>query len=78
MKREPLTKHFITGWHHLDLIEKTNILFQKNVVPGSKINLTGILRDIAMRVDDGRETRRRDIFLEANYLTVIEERRFCP
>jgi len=48
-------------------------LFQKNVVPGSKINLTGILRDIAMRVDDGRETRRRDIFLEANYLTVIEE-----
>ncbi|OYT34305.1 MAG: AAA family ATPase [Candidatus Aenigmarchaeota archaeon ex4484_52] len=48
-------------------------LFQKNVVPGTKINLTGILRDVALKVDDGRETRRRDIFLESNYLTVIEQ-----
>ena len=48
-------------------------LFQKNVVPGSKINLTGILRDMPMRIDEGKETRRRDIFLEANYLEVIEE-----
>ncbi|MCK5039960.1 MAG: minichromosome maintenance protein MCM [Candidatus Aenigmarchaeota archaeon] len=47
-------------------------LFQRSVVPGSKVNLTGILRDMPMRVEEGKETRRRDIFLEANYLFIIE------
>ena len=46
--------------------------FQKKVVPGSKVQITGILNDAPMKFEMGKETKRRDIYVDANYLESIE------
>ncbi len=47
--------------------------FQKKVVPGNKVQITGVLQDMPIRVERGKETKRRDIFLDANYLEPVEK-----
>ncbi|MFH1126593.1 MAG: minichromosome maintenance protein MCM [archaeon] len=46
--------------------------FQKRVVPGSKVIITGILEDIPIKTDRGKESKRRDLYLDGNYLEPIE------
>ncbi|NOQ55411.1 MAG: MCM family protein [Nanohaloarchaea archaeon] len=52
-----------------DLVDPT---FQKKVVPGNKVCVTGILNDMPIKVDRGKETKRRDIYIDCNYLEPIE------
>ncbi|MCK5289568.1 MAG: minichromosome maintenance protein MCM [Candidatus Aenigmarchaeota archaeon] len=53
-----------------DLVDPT---FQKKVVPGNKVLVTGVLNDMPIRVERGKETKRRDIFIDCNYLEPIEK-----
>ncbi|MEA2003427.1 MAG: LAGLIDADG family homing endonuclease [archaeon] len=53
-----------------DLVDPT---FQKKVVPGNKVLVTGVLNDMPIRIDRGKETKRRDIYLDCNYLEPIEK-----
>ena len=53
-----------------DLVDPT---FQKKVIPGNKVLVTGVLDDMPIRVDRGKETKRRDIFIECNFLEPIEK-----
>ncbi len=46
--------------------------FQKKVIPGSKVQITGVLNDAPMKFEMGKETKRRDIYVDANYLETIE------
>jgi len=47
--------------------------FQKRVVPGSKVVVTGILEDIPIKADKtGKESKRRDIYIDGNYIEPIE------
>ena len=46
--------------------------FQNKVVPGNKVIINGVINDIPLKMDSGKETKRRDIYLEANYLEAIE------
>ena len=47
--------------------------FQKKVIPGAKVRLYGVVRDIPLKVEKGKETKRRDLFLESNFLETIEQ-----
>lgn len=47
--------------------------FQKKVIPGAKVRVYGIIRDIPLKVEKGKETKRRDLYIEANYLETIEQ-----
>ncbi|MBW6451348.1 MAG: minichromosome maintenance protein MCM [DPANN group archaeon] len=51
-----------------DLVDPT---FQKKVVPGNEVSITGIIKDVPIRIEQGKETKKRDIYLEANYLETI-------
>ena len=53
-----------------DLVDPT---FQKKVVPGNKVCVTGILNDMPIKVDRGKESKRRDIYIDCNYLEPIEK-----
>ncbi len=46
--------------------------FQKRVVPGSKVVVTGTLDDIPIKSDRGKESKRRDIYIDGNYIEPIE------
>ncbi|NPA38547.1 MAG: minichromosome maintenance protein MCM [Candidatus Nanohaloarchaeota archaeon] len=46
--------------------------FQKKIVPGRKIRIYGILKDMPLPQAKG-ETKRRDIYIEANYVESIEK-----
>ena len=47
--------------------------FQKRVVPGSKIVVTGVLDDVPIKSDNkGKESKRRDIYIDGNYVEPIE------
>ena len=47
--------------------------FQKKVIPGAKVRIYGVVRDIPLKVEKGKETKRRDLFIESNYLETIEQ-----
>ncbi|MCK5594441.1 MAG: minichromosome maintenance protein MCM, partial [Candidatus Aenigmarchaeota archaeon] len=53
-----------------DLVDPT---FQKKVVPGNKVCITGILNDMPIKIDRGKESKRRDIYIDCNYLEPIEK-----
>ena len=46
--------------------------FQKKIIPGRKIRIYGILKDMSLPKVKG-ETKRRDIYIEANYVESIEK-----
>lgn len=47
--------------------------FQKRVVPGSKVVVSGVLDDIPIKSDNkGKESKRRDIYIDGNYIEPIE------
>lgn len=51
-----------------DMVDPT---FQKRVVPGNEVIITGIVNDIPIRTDRGQETKKRDIYVDGNYLDTI-------
>jgi replicative DNA helicase Mcm len=53
-----------------DLVDES---FQKSITPGNRVNVSGILCDKAIKTDRGRESKRRDIFLDCNYIEVVEK-----
>ncbi len=46
--------------------------FQKRVVPGAKVRMSGILRDKPLGFGTEKETKRRDLYIEANYIEPLE------
>ena len=46
--------------------------FQKRVIPGTKVMISGVLRDVPLAMSKNRETKRRDLYIEANYIEPIE------
>ena len=46
--------------------------FQKRVIPGTKVKISGILRDVPLATSKNRETKRRDLYIEANYIEPME------
>ena len=46
--------------------------FQKRVMPGTKVRVYGILRDTPISIGKEKETKRRDLYIEANYIEPIE------
>ncbi len=46
--------------------------FQKRVIPGTKVRISGILRDVPLALAKDRETKRRDLYIDANYIEPIE------
>jgi len=47
--------------------------FQKRVIPGNKVLITGVLSDIPIRTAEGKEeSKRRDIYIDGSWLETIE------
>jgi replicative DNA helicase Mcm len=53
-----------------DLVDPT---FQRSIIPGNRVKLSGVLLDKPLRIERGRETARREIFLECNYIENTEQ-----
>lgn len=47
--------------------------FQKKVIPGNKVRINGIINDIPIKLEKGGESKRRDIYMDGNYLETIEK-----
>ncbi len=46
--------------------------FQKRVMPGTKVRIYGILRDRPLGIASEKETKRRELYIEVNYIEPIE------
>lgn len=47
--------------------------FQKRIIPGTKIRVTGILYDYPMKLEKGKESKRREIYIDGNFIETIEQ-----
>ncbi len=59
----------ITVYIRNDLVDPT---FQKRVIPGNRVVVTGIVGDYPLKTDRGQETKRRVIYIDGNYLEAEE------
>lgn len=51
----------------------TDPKFQRKVVPGNKVLVSGILNDVPLKVQGIEESKRRDIYIDGNWLEPIEQ-----
>ena len=57
---------FLSG----DLVDPS---FQRSIIPGNRVKLSGVLLDKPLRIERGKETARREILMDCNYIENTEQ-----
>jgi replicative DNA helicase Mcm len=61
---------------HIDVMLKGDLVdpkFEKNIIPGNKVVVSGIVNESAVVYPSGKKSRTSEIFIEASYLEAVEQ-----